>query len=109
MDVETFRTILGNTSMTDEQLELQLERAQRRAINHYFWKEDDIPTEEEKENFINRYEFEIYDIAKTIIDVSSRSGLKSFSELGVSRVWQNESDKAVEDALSSIPVKTYVW
>lgn len=109
MNIETFKTILGTTSMTDKQLEVLLERATHKAVNHYFWKSDDNPTDEEKENFINRYEYEIYDLAKTIIDSASRNGLKQFSELGVTRVWESGRDKAIETALSCIPVKTYVW
>jgi hypothetical protein len=109
MSVETFKVILGETSLTDEQLEIMLERAKRKAINHYFWREDDNPTDEEIENFIDRYEYEIYDLAKTVISVASRNGLKQFSELGVTRVWESGGDKEVEDALSAIPVQTYVW
>lgn len=109
MNIETFKTILGETSFTDEQLEVLLERAKRKALNHFFWKSDDEPLEEEKENFINRYEYEIYDLAKTVIDVAKRDGLKEFSELGVTRIWASGGDKEIEDALSQIPVKTYVW
>lgn len=109
MSVETFKVILGETSLTDEQLEIMLEKAKRKAINHYFWREDDNPTDEEIENFIDRYEYEIYDLAKAVISVASRNGLKQFSELGVTRVWGSGGDKEVEDALSAIPVQTYVW
>ena len=109
MNVETFKAVLGETSLTDDQLEALLERASRKAINHYWWKEDDNPTDEEKENFINRYEYEIYDVAKTILESASRSGLKQFSELGVTRVWAVDGDKAIENALNAIPVQTYVW
>ncbi len=109
MNVETFKTIIGDTTLTDEQLVVLLERAKRKAINHYWWKEDDTPTDDEIENFIDRYEFEIYDVAKTIIDSASRDGLKRFSELGVTREWESGGDKAIEDALSQIPVQTYVW
>lgn len=109
MNVETFKVIIGETSFTDEQLEILLDRAVHKALNHYFWKIDDNPTDEEKENFINRYEYEIYDLAKTVMDVAKRNGLKQFSELGVTRVWQSGGEKAVEDSLSQIPVKTYVW
>jgi hypothetical protein len=109
MNVETFKTIIGDTTLTDEQLVVLLERAKRKAINHYWWKEDDTPTDDEIENFIDRYEFEIYDVAKTIIDSASRDGLKRFSELGVTREWESGGDKAIEDALNQIPVQTYVW
>lgn len=109
MDIETFKTILGDTTLTDEQLEVMLDRACKKAINHYFWGLGDEPTDEEKENFISRYEYEIYDVAKTIIDTSQRGGLKQFSELRVTRVWESGGDKEIETALSQIPVKTYVW
>ena len=109
MSIETFKTILGETTLTDAQLTVMLERAKRKAINHYFWKSDDNPTDEEKENFIDRYEFEIYDLARTVYEVASRNGLKQFSELGVTRVWETGGDKAIESALNQIPVKTYVW
>lgn len=109
LNVETFKLILGETTYTDEQLEILLERAKRKAINHFWWKEDDAPTDEEIENFTNRYEYEIYDLAKTTIDVASRNGLKQFSELGVTRVWESGGDKEIENALNAIPVQTYVW
>lgn len=109
LNIETFKTILGETSYTDEQLKVLLERAKRKAVNHFWWKEDDNPTDEQIENFTDRYEFEIYDLAKTVIDVAIRDGLKEFSELGVRRVWESGGNKAVEDALSAIPVQTYVW
>lgn len=109
MSIETFKVILGDTSYTDEQLLVLLERAKRKAINHYWWKEDDNPTDDEIENFIDRYEFEIYDLAKAVVEVAKREGLKEFSELGVKRVWESGGDKAIEEVLSQIPVQTYVW
>ena len=108
MSIETFRTILGKEDITDEELEVLLKRATRKAINHFYWKEDDIPTEEQEENFIDRYEYEIYDLAKTMYSVAKRDGLKMFSELGVTREWETGGDKSVERALSAIPVQTYV-
>lgn len=109
VNVETFRAVLGETSKTDEELQLILDRTIRKAVNHHFWKSDDEPTEDEIENFTNRYEYEIYDIAKTTIDNAQRGGLKQFSELGVTRVWESGGDTAIETALSQIPTKTYVW
>ena len=109
MNLETFKLLLGETSQTDEQLQVLLDRAVHLAVNHYWWKEDDVPTDEERENFIKRYEYEIYDLAKTVADVAKRNGLKQFSELGVTRVWQSGGDKAIEDSMSHIPTKTYVW
>ena len=109
LNIETFKTILGDNDYTDEQLGILLDRAKRKAINHYWWKSDDYPTDEEIENFTNRYEYEIYDLAKTVIDVAQRGGLKQFSELGVTRVWEIGGDKSIENSLSQIPVKTYAW
>ena len=103
MSIETFKLLIGETSYTDEQLMVLLERAKRMAINHYWWKEDDIPTNEEVENFIERYEFEIYDLAKTVIESAQRGGLKQFSELGVTRVWQTTGSKDIEDSLKPRP------
>jgi len=109
MNVETFKTILGETSLTDEQLEVMLERAKRKAVNHFYWKEDDIPTDEEIERFVDRYEYEIYDLAKATIESAMRGGLKQFSELGVTRIWESGGDQEVENALNAIPVQTYVY
>ena len=109
LNIETFKSVLGETSASDEQLEVLLERVKRKAINHYWWKTDDNPTDEEIENFINRYEYEIYDLAETILDVASRNGLKQFSELGVTRVWGVDGDTAIENAINELPVKTYVY
>lgn len=109
MSIETFKAIIGETSFTDAQLEVLLDRAISMALNHYFWGEGDVPTTEERENFINRYEYEIYDLAKTTLDVAKRDGLKEFSELGVKRVWQSGGDESIGSSLSQIPVKTYVW
>lgn len=109
MSVETFRKIIGNTSLTDEQLEIMLERAKKLAVNHYWWKEDDEPLDEDIDKFVNRYEYEIYDVAKAMYESSSREGMKQFTELGVTRIWENGGDKAIANALSAIPVQTYVW
>ena len=78
MSIETFKAIIGETSFTDAQLEVLLDRATSMALNHYFWGEGDIPSAEERENFINRYEYEIYYIANTILDITKYDGLKEF-------------------------------
>ena len=109
MSIETFKKIIGNTSLSDEQLEVLLERAKRLAINHFWWKEDDEPLDEEIEKFVNRYEFEIYDIGKAMCESSSREGMKEFTELGVRRVWESGGDEAVTKAINAIPTNTYVW
>lgn len=109
MSIETFKKIIGETSLTDAQLEVMLERAKKLAINHHWWKEDDEPQGDDIDKFVNRYEFEIYDIAKAIIDNDAREGMKEYSELGVTRVWESGGNKSLNDALSAIPVQTYVW
>ena len=109
MSVETFKKIIGNTSLSDEQLEVLLERAKRLAINHFWWKEDDEPLDDDIERFVNRYEYEIYDIAKAMCESSSRDGMKEFTELGVRRVWESGGDEAVVKAINAIPTNTYVW
>ena len=109
MSVETFKKIIGETSLTDSQLEVLLERAKKLAVNHFWWKEDDEPQSDDVDKFVNRYEFEIYDIAKAMIESDSRDGMKEFTELGVTRRWESGGDKAISDALAAIPVQTYVW
>lgn len=109
MNLETFKRIIGNTSLADEDLQVLLDRAVRKAINHYWWREDDIPSEAQIEIFVSRYEYEIYDLAQAMYESASREGLKQFSELGVTRVWENGGSKEVDDALNAIPVQTYVW
>lgn len=109
MSVETFKKIIGETSLTDSQLEVLLERATKLAVNHFWWKEDDEPQSDDVDKFVNRYEFEIYDIAKAMIESDARDGMKEFTELGVTRRWESGGDKAVQTALSAIPVQTYVW
>ena len=109
MSIETFKKILKNTSLDDEQLEVMLERAKKLAVNHFWWREDDEPLDEDIEKFVNRYEFEIYDIAKAISENDSREGMVAFTELGVTRRWESGGDKAIQDALSAIPTNTYVW
>lgn len=109
MNIETFKKIIGSTSLTDEQIEVLLERAKKLAVNHYWWKEDEEPQSDEIDKFVRRYEYEIYDVAKSMYESASRDGMKQFSELGVTRVWESGGDKAIEKALSAIPVQTYVW
>ena len=109
MNIETFKKILKDTSLDDEQLEIMLDRAKKIAVNHFWWREDDEPLESDIERFVNKYEFEIYDIAKAMHESASRDGMKQFTELGVTRIWDSGGDKAVQDAINVIPVNTYVW
>ena len=108
MNIETFKILLGENSISDDEATVLLERAKKKAVNHYFWQQDDSPSREEIDSFVNRYEYEIYDVAKAMYSSESRDGLKQYTELGVTRVWESGGDKDVENALSAIIPKTYV-
>ena len=47
--MRAFGQAINNDDLSDEQLEILLERAKRMALNHYYWKIDDEPTIDEKE------------------------------------------------------------
>ena len=66
MDAKLLKVILDDETLTDEQIAVLLVKAQKQAANQHFWADDDIPTEAELERFYNRYEFEIYDLAKAL-------------------------------------------
>lgn len=108
MDVSIARTIIKNNNLSDNDIAILILQAQKKAANHHFWKEDDNPTEEELQKFYDRYEMEIYELAKAMHSSDARGGLISYSELGVSRSWGETGQKTVDSALSSIPPKTYV-
>lgn len=108
MDLRTARTIIGNTDMSDDALTVLLLKARKQAVNHHFWDISDVPTEEELERFYDRYEFEIYDVAKAISISDARGGLISHSELGISMSWGKTGQQSIDEALSAIPPKTYV-
>lgn len=108
MDVEALRVIVNDPTLTDAQLAVLLLKAQNEAINHYFWKADDIPTEEQKEKFLSKYEFEIYDIVRAMNSDDARDGQISHSELGVSRSWGETGRESVLKALAVLPKKAYV-
>ena len=94
MDAKLLKVILDDETLTDEQIAVLLVKAQKQAANQHFWADDDIPTEAELERFYNRYEFEIYDLAKAINSDDARGGLTG--------------KKDIELALAKIPPKTYV-
>lgn len=108
MDVNSARLIIQDETLTDANIASLLLRAKSKAKNHHFWRDGDNPTEEELEAFYNRYEIEIYELAKSMYDADSRDGLVSYSELGVSRSWGKSGSQTIEDALSLIPPKTYI-
>ena len=108
MDAKLLKVILDDETLTDEQIAVLLVKAQKQAANQHFWADDDIPTEAELERFYNRYEFEIYDLAKAINSDDARGGLVSHTELGVTRNWGQTGKKDIELALAKIPPKTYV-
>lgn len=109
MNIETLKTIIGDSELTEEQLAVLLERAKKKAVNHYFWQADDKPTEEEVEDFCDKYEFEIYDVAKAMTESDSRDGLKKYVELGVTREWENGGEKSIAKSLAAIIPKAYVY
>lgn len=108
MDLGIARAIIKDQTLTDEDLSVLLAKAQREALNHYFWKIDDTPTLEQKEAFLEKYEFEIYDIAKAINSDDARDGLVSHTELGVSMQWGETGKETIMKAVSVIPRKAYV-
>lgn len=108
MDINKAKTIIGDSDLTDDEVSILLERAKKLAKNHYFWHSKDNPTEEELAWFYDRYEFEIYDIAKEIYSATSRDGLKQFTELGVTRVWGLSGQESIDNVLNSCIIpKTY--
>lgn len=108
LDANVLKVILDDETLTDSQIAVLLTRAKRQAANQHFWADFDNPTEEELEQFYDRYEFEIYDLAKAVNSDDSRDGLVSHTELGVARNWGQTGKKDIEAALSKIPPKTYV-
>jgi len=108
VDLNTARTIIGDADLTNDELTVLLLKARRLAANHYFWAPDDNPTEKQLNNFYDRYEFEIYDVAKEVHSGDSRQGLTSHTELGITMTWGKTGKESVDSALSAIPTKTYV-
>lgn len=108
MSIETARTIIGDSELTDGEVSVLLERAKKLAKNHYFWHPKDKPDEDELEAFYDRYEYEIYDVAKEIYSANSRDGLKQFTELGVTRVWGLSGQESIDNVLNACIIpKTY--
>lgn len=108
MDLNTAKKIIGDVSMSDEDVSVLIQRAQKLAKNQHFWKTDDNPTDAELEAFYNRYEYEIYEIARGIQSSDARGGLREFSELGVTRKWGESGTESVNAAVAVIPPKTYI-
>ncbi len=108
MDLTTARTIIGDSSLSDDEVSVLLLRAKKLAKNQHFWHSEDNPTDDELEGFYERYEFEIYDIAKSISQSDARGGLKEFSELGVTRKWGESGTESVNASVEAIPPKTYI-
>lgn len=108
MNINTARKIIGDNDLTDDEVSVLIERAMKLAKNHYFWHPQDNPSDEELAQFYERYEFEIYDVAKEIYSAGSRDGLKQFTELGVTRVWGLSGQESINNALNAnIIPKTY--
>lgn len=107
MDKETAKAIINDNTLADEDLSVLLLKAQRLALNHYFWKLDRPPSDEQKEAFLTKYEFEIYDVARAVNSDDARNGEVSHSELGITRTWGKTGKESVSEALSAIPRKAY--
>lgn len=107
MDKETAKAIINDDTLADEDLAVLLLKAQKLALNHYFWKLDRPPTDEQKEAFLTKYEFEIYDVARAVNSDDARNGEVSHSELGVTRTWGKTGKESVSEALGVIPRKAY--
>ena len=108
MSIETAKTIIGDDDLSDKEVSVLLDRAKKLAKNHYFWHPDDNPTDEELEAFYDRYEYEIYDLAREVYSATSRDGLKQFTELGVTRVWRLTGQESITATLNATIIpKTY--
>lgn len=108
MNLAVARVLIDDNTLTDDDLSILILKAQKEALNHYFWKMDDVPTDAQKEAFFEKYEFEIYDIAKAMNSDAARDGLTSHTELGVSRTWGETGRESVDKSLAAIPRKAYV-
>lgn len=107
MDISMAKAIIDDPTLTDEKLSVLLLKAQMLALNHYFWKLDRPPTDEQKEAFLTKYEFEIYDVARAMNKDDARDGEVSHTELGITRQWGETGKQTIDKALSAIPRKAY--
>lgn len=108
MDINTARKIIGDGDLTDDEVSVLLNHAKKLAKNHYFWHEKDNPSDEELAAFYDRYEYEIYNVARELYSAASRDGLKQFTELGVTRVWGLSGQESVTQVLNATIIpKTY--
>ena len=108
MSIETLKSLMEDTDLSDDQLSVLLEQAKRRAVNHHFWKQDDEPSVDDLMKFYTRYEFEIYNVAKALDTASARDGETQHTELGITRVWGRSGEQSVTESLEAIPTKTYI-
>jgi hypothetical protein len=108
MDFEIAKKIVNDETLDDENLSVLLLKAQKLAVNQYFWKVDDIPTDEQKQAFLDKYEFEIYELVKALNADDARGGLVSHTELGITRQWGETGEVSIQKALAKIPRKAYV-
>jgi len=108
ISADTLAIILDDSTLSEDQVSVLLARAEKLAVNHHYWKPDDNPTSTELTRFYDRYEYEIYEIAKAINSDSARDGETQHTELGITRVWGKTGKEGVDAALNSIPVRSYV-
>lgn len=108
-DYDKATEIIGDDSLTENEVMSLVDRAERRAVNYFFWSNTDRPTDEEKEAFLEMHEYDIYEIASTLVNSIARGGLVSHTELGITDNWGKSGSQSVDEILGFlIGRKTYV-
>lgn len=108
METNEIKILLGEPEMTNAEVDALMRKAKAKAINHYFWHPEDNPDFEAREDFLERYEYEIVDVAKAIIASDARGGLVQHTELGITDNWGKTGVSSIDESLNEIPRKTYV-
>lgn len=54
-DYDKATEIIGDDSLTENEVMSLVDRAERRAVNYFFWSNTDRPTDEEKEAFLEMH------------------------------------------------------
>lgn len=108
-DYDKAAEIIGDDSLTENDVMSLVDRAERRALNYYFWSEDERPSDEQKDAFLEMHEYDIYEIASTLVNSIERGGLVSHTELGITDNWGKSGSQSVDEILGFlIGRKTYV-
>lgn len=108
-DYDLAADIIGDDSLSEAQVMTLVTRAERKALNYYFWSENERPTPAQKEAFLEMYEHEIYEVASTMSNAIARGGLVSHTELGITDNWGKSGSQSIDEILGLlIGRKTYV-